>query len=473
MKKIVITIAFVLAFLIPFGMVAATVFLLPDAYFNAFTGVLDEKTARLDSTDGPKIVFIGGSAAAFGVISPLVEEHLGMPAINYGLYADIGIKAMLDLSLDGIGEGDIVVILPETDPQAYSLYFGAYSFLCAADGDSRLIFRASSGDYAELFGASWRFAAQKLKYTLSGEYPDPSGIYNAASFDEYGDIVYERPGNVMPAGYLSNPVVYSESIVGLDFIDYVNAYTAACEKRGARVFFSFAPSDGLAVESDDGDILAFYSYLSEKLDCEIISYPSDYIYDYRYFYDTNFHVNDAGAILNTVNLIKDIKRAVGITTPTRIEIPDPPDPVVSDSGHEKIETTDPALFLYEDRGDYLVLTGLTDRAKALSEIIVPEEYEGKPVRIIASHAFEGAKASSLTVTKAIGEIVNGAFYGCSDLRRIIILDESPDDVNVSDGLLSGVPEDCVIVLANASIFDFVNHYFWQAYADRMTEQKKN
>ena len=40
MKKIIVTIAFILAFLIPFGTVAVTVFLLPDAYFNAFTGVL-------------------------------------------------------------------------------------------------------------------------------------------------------------------------------------------------------------------------------------------------------------------------------------------------------------------------------------------------------------------------------------------------------------------------------------------------
>ena len=468
MKKTVVIVILIIAFLVPFGLTAATVFLLPDAYFNAFTGVLDEKTARLDGIDTPKIVFVGGSAVAFGILSPLVEEHLGMPAVNYGLYADIGIKAMLDLSLPGIKEGDIVVVMPETDAQAYSLYFGAYSFLCAADGDRSLIFRASSDNYAELFGASWKFAAQKLKYCLSGEYPDPAGIYNAKSFDGYGDICYERAGNIMPAGYVSNPIVYSESIVGDGFIDSINEYVRACKKRGAEVYFSFAPSDMLAVESDDEDILAFYTYLTKALDCELISYPSDYIYDYRYFYDTNFHVNDAGAVLNTVNIIKDLKRAMGITTPTAIDVPEPPEPVKSDDGDD-IETTDPSLFVYEDRGDYLVLTGLTDGAKALPEIVVPEKYDGKPVKIISSHAFEGSEATAVTVTKTIDEIVNGAFYGCGKLRKIIILDESPDAINVSDNLLSGVPENCVIVLENADIFDFVNHYFWQAYADRMVD----
>ena len=469
MKKTIVTIILIIAFLVPFATLAITVFLLPDAYFNAFTGVLDEKTARLDSVKSPKIVFIGGSAVAFGVISPLVEEQLGMPAVNYGLYADIGIKPMLDLSLGGINEGDVVVIMPETDRQAYSLYFGAYSFLCAADGDKRLIFRASSDNYAELFGASWRFAAQKLKYHLTGEFPDPSGIYNAKSFDGYGDIVYTRAGNVMPAGFLSNGISYSESIVDDGFIAYVNDYTAECEKRGAKVFFSFAPSNALAVSSDDSEILGFYTALSKKLKCGIISYPSDYIYDYRYFYDTNFHVNDAGAVLNTANVIKDVKRALGITSPTRIDVPDPPEPIKPDSGGETAETTDAGLFTYEDRGDFLVLTGMKEEAKALLEIVVPEEYGGKPVQMIASHAFEGSSATSITVTRSIDEIVNGAFSGCGRLREIVILDESPDAVNVSDGLLSGVPEECVIVLRNASRFDFVNHYFWQAYAEKMKD----
>ena len=468
MKKTFVTVILIIAFLVPFLLTAATVFLLPDAYFNAFTGVLDEKTERLDSIDRSKIVFVGGSAVAFGILSPFVEEHLGMPAVNYGLYADIGIKAMLDLSLPGIKEGDIVVIMPETDAQAYSLYFGAYSFLCAADGDRSLIFRASNDNYAEMFGASWRFAAQKLKYTISGEYPDPSGIYNSKSFDVYGDICYKRAGNIMPAGYVSNPIIYSESIVGDGFIDYINEYVRACKKRGATVYFSFAPSDALAVESDDGEILAFYTCLSKSLDCELISYPSDYIYDYRYFYDTNFHVNDAGAVLNTANVIKDLKRAMGITTPTAIVIPEPPEPVKSDEADD-IETTDPSLFLYEDRGDFLVLTGLTDAAKALDVIVVPEKYDGKPVKIISTRAFEGSAAISITVTKAIDEIVNGAFYGCDQLRKIVILDESPDAINVSDNLLAGVPESCVIVLENADIFDFVNHYFWQAYAGRMVD----
>ncbi|MBO4216422.1 MAG: hypothetical protein J5940_00605 [Clostridia bacterium] len=470
MKKKIVTAVMITAFLVPFLFIAVTVFLLPDAYFNAFTGVLDEKTERLDGTDSPKIVFVGGSAVAFGVVSPLVEEQLGLPAVNYGLYADIGIKAMLDLSLSGINEGDTVVIIPETDAQAYSLYFGAYSFLCAADGDRRMIFRASSDNYAELFGASWRFAAQKLKYVVSGEYPDPAGIYNAKSFDGYGDVRFERAGNVMPAGYISNPIRYSEEIVSPEFIDYVNGYVAACNKRGATVYFSFAPSDALAVASDDAEILGFYSYLSRALDCEIISYPSDHIYDYRYFYDTNFHVNDSGAILNTVDLIKDLKRAMGITTPTSVEIPPPPDPLTAEEGGDGIETTDPSLFLYEDRGDFLVLTGLSAEAKELPSIVIPEKFGGKPVRIIASHAFEGSAASSVTVTKAVDEIVNGAFYGCGSLRRIIILDDSPDAINVSDDLLAGVPRECVIVLANASRFDFVNHYFWQAYAERMVEK---
>ena len=51
----------------------------------------------------------------------LMEEMIGMPVVNFGLYATLGTKLMLDLSLGAIKKGDVVVIAPETDPQTYSL----------------------------------------------------------------------------------------------------------------------------------------------------------------------------------------------------------------------------------------------------------------------------------------------------------------------------------------------------------------
>ena len=126
MKKIktaLVSILSVIAILLPFLIAAAYAAFGPSQFSDTFVGELDEKIERLHSIDEPKIIIIGGSSAAFGINSQLMEEYTGMPVVNLGLYAALGTKLMLDLSRSGIGEGDIVVIAPELDPQTYSLYF--------------------------------------------------------------------------------------------------------------------------------------------------------------------------------------------------------------------------------------------------------------------------------------------------------------------------------------------------------------
>ena len=87
----------------------AVILLTPPAYSHTFVGALDEKVERLASIEGKKAVVIGGSSVAFGIDSALMEEHLGMPVVNFGLYAAIGTKAMLDLAWPHIGAGDTVI----------------------------------------------------------------------------------------------------------------------------------------------------------------------------------------------------------------------------------------------------------------------------------------------------------------------------------------------------------------------------
>lgn len=44
--------------------------------------------------------------------------------------------------------------------------------------------------------------------------------------------------------------------------------------------------------------------------CFVISEISDYIFDGRYFYDSDYHLNDLGVLLRTERLIDDLFAAV-------------------------------------------------------------------------------------------------------------------------------------------------------------------
>ena len=183
-------ICLLLCVLIPFGTVAAIGFGLPSQFGNTFLGELENKVNRLYSIDKPKIIVIGGSSVPFGVDSKLMEKALGMPCVNFGLYATLGTKLMLDLSKGAIKEGDIIIIAPETDAQTYSLYFNAESAWQACDSDFSILTKMSRKDFAAMLGGFWKYSAQKLKYYRADSPLDPSGVYNRKSFDEYGDIVF-------------------------------------------------------------------------------------------------------------------------------------------------------------------------------------------------------------------------------------------------------------------------------------------
>ena len=206
---------------------------------------------------------------------------------------------------------------------------------------------------------------------------------------------------------------------------------------------------------------------------KVISSPSAYVIDSAYFFDTNTHLNDAGAILRTARLASDIKREMGITTPTSIKIPPKPEKPVEPTGDEWITEgqTDPEAFILSEQGDIYVISGVSEAAKELTEIIVPTYYNGKRITVIGKGAFAGCgKLKTVTVPSGIMQISGGAFEGCPSLKSIRLLTESADALTVGDELMIGAPNDCKIILVNADISDFNNHYYWSKYANRMKEE---
>ena len=209
MKKFLFTvkiIALLLAVLTPFVATLSIAFLSDSEFDESFVGALDEKIERLMSIEEDKIVIIGGSSVAFGYDSRIIEKYTEMPVVNFGLYAALGTKLMLDLSRDGIKEGDLVIIAPELDAQTLSLYFSASTTLRALDGAPKYFTAIPSTHTLSLLGASWDFAAEKFNYKLFGA-PSPEGVYNSRNINEYGDVDYYREANVMTQYYDPNILI--------------------------------------------------------------------------------------------------------------------------------------------------------------------------------------------------------------------------------------------------------------------------
>lgn len=454
------------ALLLPFCVLGALVFAVPPQYTNTFLGELSEKYDRLKSIKEPKIVVIGGSSVAFGLDSEMIEEYTGMPTVNFGLYASLGTKAMIDLSKANIGKGDIVILAPEMDAQTLSLYFNEESMWQALDGHYGMLSHVGTANLGAMLGGSWDFAARKFSFWKDNSAPNPEGVYNKSSFNEYGDITYTREYNIMALGYDPTTTITLEpSIVSKDFLEYVNKYIAYCEKRGATVYFSFSPMDNMALAegTTDESIYTFYSYLAAMLDCEIITDINDCIMDWEYFYDTNFHLNDAGVTVHTAALIGDIRRAQANTEAFSIELPKKPErpDVYVDASQN--DTT--GFFVMEQIDGVMTLTGTTELGKEQTSLTLPLATGGYAVQTVAAGAFAGCDKLEEIVIEAntnLSLMNNGAFSGAPNLKKII-LRSKPDDILVGNGLMEGASPDAKFYVPREYYGDYAAHYFWSEF----------
>lgn len=78
-------------------------------------------------------------------------------------------------------------------------------------------------------------------------------------------------------------------------------------------------------------------------------------------------------------------------------------------------------FNYElsSTNDYYIITKYVDRGNE-EEIVVPEEYNGLPIRVIKSGAFSNPNLKKLIIPNVIEEIEEGALSGCSSLEYLSI-----------------------------------------------------
>ena len=74
-----------------------------------------QKDSLLKNVESPRIIFVGGSNLSFGINSQMIKDSLGLNPINTAIHAAIGLKYMMENTLQYVREGDIVVLAPEYD----------------------------------------------------------------------------------------------------------------------------------------------------------------------------------------------------------------------------------------------------------------------------------------------------------------------------------------------------------------------
>lgn len=481
-KRLIKLMALILSVVIPISAFLIYLERRDDPYSKTYLGAFEAKYSRLYGTEGKKIIFIGGSSLPFGLRCDLIEQELEgkYEVINFGLYATLGTKFMMDVARDAIGNGDIVILAPELNAQTYSLYFNPEAVLQATNGLSEINKRLPIKEQLSLAYNYFDYAKTRIKYNLDGNSPDPVGVYRADSLNSYGDICVDIPNNIMNNGYDSNMEVYTDpSLLDEEFLGYVNEFAEYTRERGATLYFNYSPVNCLAIRSSQNARSEFEAELSKRLDCELLGTIEDYIIDERYFYDTNFHLNSDGAIYFSDMLVRSIKEQLGLEATTSIEVPLPP-PLDSDIvvevvpkdekipfdeylGEPNIDYID--VFEYAKSGNAYMIVGVKDEYVGITEVILPSVYDGKNVTGVDANAFYGcAMLEYIHIGNTYKTLSAEAFAGCVSLKGIYMYEADGNKISPpAQGLLEGTPDGIKIYVPEGS--NYTSGYTWVKYID--------
>ena len=276
------------------------------------------KHALLSKTRGPRLVLLGGSSMAYGLDSKLLAERLGIQPVNMGLHAALGIEFMCREVLDELRPGDVVVLSPEYpcfghQPDAVT----QFQLIEQRPASARHLRDWSWQSTREMLdqwalpyvGAIARRGVRGLKVRLR----QLRGRDTAeVAFNEFGDFVAHRDRPMQPSA--AEPLFASHYYNARlpQAIECLNAFHAACRKRGVQVYYSCCPAPQTALARQRTIVAEIETALRQSLTIPLLDTPEQLSFAPDAFYDTPYHLNWRGRRERTERLAASLSRQPAI-----------------------------------------------------------------------------------------------------------------------------------------------------------------
>jgi hypothetical protein len=278
----------------------------PDHYFAGSRLQLE----LLKNTPSPRIILVGGSNVSFGLDAELMQRTLGIPVINDGLHAGLGIAPLRELE-EYLRPGDIVII---------SLEYNMFSYRNIMEGD-----RAFLSDWIEYSPRRIRYLSDPWnerpaiyatmlqrkvnrevnRFLFGGSLDETRSVFVGTKYNANGDFVGHleeestRPRKIPSVPYLA-PTLQNHIFIFLDRFDQV------ARRKGAQVYFEPPASRRTNCEITGAQVMArFFNTFRKKLSIPMLTPLDEVCMPDKYFFDTPYHLNAQGRQLRTQRLIEN------------------------------------------------------------------------------------------------------------------------------------------------------------------------
>ena len=285
----------------------------PDHYFAGSRLQLE----LLKNAPGPRIILAGGSNVSFGLDAQLMQRTLGIPVINDGLHAGLGIVPLRELA-EYLRPGDVVII---------SLEYQLFSSQDVMDGD--LAFLSDWIEYSpariRYLSHPWRQAPalyatmlqrkvnrQVNTYLFGGSLAEVRNVFIGTKYNLNGDFIGHLQEVSTPRRKISAepyPVFQFQEEV----LIFLERFHERAREMGAEVYFEAPASRVTNCENTGETAMAnFFKTLVERSSIPVITPFEEVCLPDKYFFDTAYHLNAQGRELRTQRLIRNFLQRTAV-----------------------------------------------------------------------------------------------------------------------------------------------------------------
>jgi hypothetical protein len=267
-----------------------------------------QKDSLLINTPSPRIIFIGGSNLSFGLNSQEIKDSLHLNPVNMGIHSGIGMKFVLENTLQYVNKGDIIVIVLENAHFFRDWDCGSEElFRSVFDVDKSKIKLWSIKQIYNCYPYTGKYILSKTrKYEYVNVKEDD--VYGVNSFNKYGDVdahwnLENRHEQIEPHKEIDTTQYNHRVIKELKLI------ADKFKEKGCVPLFSYSC---LQEASFNNRIDAIRKIEKEyqRNGFVILGAPERYMMPDSLLFNTPEHVNKKGVDRRTKFLIEDLKTAL-------------------------------------------------------------------------------------------------------------------------------------------------------------------
>lgn len=288
--------------------------------------IIERKQRAAQSITAPKLVLLGGSSTLFGIKASVLESELGVPVINGGLHAGLGMACILREGKKMLRPGDTVMLFPEYELLSFGeknrREWAAITYLDYMLSRDVDYYRALPlNDQIEI---ALMTPLERIGRGIRGKwYPEqimPASEYNpydALSLDDHGDmtghLASRRPAVAIDRDQRVCEVLEKGISPDAEGFELISEFRRWAKANRVRVMAGF-PNMIHRKVYDTGMVDNVESQLKEyflKEEIDVVGGMREVLFPQVDFFDTIYHPTEETSINRSRNLAFQLRPLIG------------------------------------------------------------------------------------------------------------------------------------------------------------------